>query len=426
MPAAHHTPPRSTLITLAAHLWPRLARGILCVSATSVGLLLAACGTPTRPTASSPPAVVASAPAPGTSALQPGMDSVLPDNQAQAQPVPMEPPMGERPLTGNPAPDSYAFREDARQLAVELAQAMQLDAQWVWRALSGARVKDNAARLMMPAPVGTAKNWGVYRSRFVEPIRIRAGVNFWRNHEADLQRAQARYGVPAHIIAGIIGVETIYGRQMGSFRVLDVLTTLSLDFPKGRSDRSAFFKNELGHYLKLCQEQQIDPESMLGSYAGAVGLPQFMPSSIRRYAVDFDGDGRIDLMRSPVDAIGSVAHYLSVHGWQTSSPAYFDITPPTDGQALAKLLAPDIVPSFTAAQMQEMGAMLPEPAARHPGQLALVQLQNGPDAPTLIAGTQNFYVITRYNQSSYYALAVIQLGEAVYQEVARQQAQITP
>jgi membrane-bound lytic murein transglycosylase B len=272
---------------------------------------------------------------------------------------------------------------------------------------------------MMPAPAGTAKNWAVYRSRFIDAQRIRAGVQFWRNHDTYLHRAEAEYGVSPAVIAGVIGVETIYGRNMGTFRVLDVLTTLTLDFPKGRSDRSAFFKAELGEFLKLCMEQQLEPDSVLGSYAGAVGLPQFMPSSIRKYAVDFDGDGHIDLVRSPADAIGSVARYLSAHGWQTNVPPYFDITPPADGEALGKLLAPDILPSFLPQEMTELGATLPHPAQNHPGKLALVLLQNGQDAPTLIAGTQNFYSLTRYNQSSYYALAVVQLGEAVAQEVAR-------
>ncbi|TAK87400.1 MAG: lytic murein transglycosylase B [Aquabacterium sp.] len=315
--------------------------------------------------------------------------------------------------------DSYAGRNDARQLASELAAAMDLDPQWTWRVIGKARYRESAARLMLPAPTGTAKNWGVYRSRFVEPIRIKAGVNFWRTYELDLKRAEATYGVPASVIAGVLGVETIYGRQTGNFRVLDVLATLSLDFPKGRSDRSAFFKTELGQFLKLCQEQGTDPESVLGSYAGAIGLPQFMPSSIRRYAVDFDGDGHIDLLRSPVDAIGSVAHYLSEHGWHAQWPAYFDITPPTDEQALAKLLEPDILPSFSASDMRALGASLSDAGQNHPGQLALVLLQNGRNVPTLIAGTTNFYAITRYNQSSYYALAVVQLGEVVSREASR-------
>lgn len=343
--------------------------------------------------------------------------------QAVTRPVGTPDIQNGRTADGNFASDSYAMREDARQLALNLAQQHDLDPEWVWSALSKARYKDSAARLMMPAPAGTPKNWSVYRSRFIEPIRIRAGVTFWRSHEADLKRAETMYGVPASVIAGVLGVETIYGRQTGNFRVLDVLTTLSLDFPKGRSDRSAFFRAELGQFLKLCKEQGVAPESMLGSYAGAIGLPQFMPSSIRRYAVDFDGDGHIDLLRSPVDAIGSVAHYLAEHGWHADWPAYFDIKPPQDEEALAKLLAPDIVPSFSATAMQEMGATLSAEGQNHPGQLALVLLQNGNEAPTLIAGTRNFYAITRYNQSSYYALAVLQLGEVVSREINRQNAQ---
>jgi len=177
-----------------------------------------------------------------------------------------------------------------------VAQAHELDEAWVWSALSAARYKSQAARLMMPAPRGTAKNWGVYRSRFIEPIRIRAGIAFWQQYQAELQRAQAQYGVPAEIIAGVIGVETIYGRYTGNFRVLDVLTTLSLDCPTGRSDRSPFFKKELGAFLKLCAEQQLAPDAVLGSYAGAIGWPQFMPSSIRRWGVDFDGDGQSDIL----------------------------------------------------------------------------------------------------------------------------------
>jgi membrane-bound lytic murein transglycosylase B len=313
-------------------------------------------------------------------------------------------------------PGSYSQRDDARQLAEQLAQTFTLDPAWVRSMVAQARFKDSVAKLIMPAPSGTAKNWGIYRSRFIDNIRIKAGVAFWRAHEGDLRRAEAQWGVPASIIAGVIGVETIYGRNTGNFRLLDALATLSLDFPKGRSDRSAFFQKELGHFLKWCDEQKVDPTTVLGSYAGAMGLPQFMPSSVRSYAVDFDGDGRIDLQRSPADAIGSVARYLAEHGWQRDMPAYYEATPPTDAQDLAKLLAPDIVPSFTVAEMQKLGTRLPDAAQNHTGLLALVKLDNGRAAPTLIAGTDNFYAVTRYNQSSYYALAVIQLGQAVARE----------
>ncbi len=337
----------------------------------------------------------------------------------QASTDALQQPLSSLMLNSAAPADSYARRSDARELAWSLAAEYQLDPQWVWTALSEARQKESVAKLMMPPPAATGKNWALYRSRFVEPIRIKAGVSFWRQHATTLQRAEQLYGVPAHIIAGVLGVETIYGRQMGNFRVLDALTTLSLDFPKGRSDRSAFFRAELGQFLTLCHEQNVAPASVLGSYAGAIGLPQFMPSSIRKWGVDFDGDGKVDLRNSPVDAIGSVAHYLAEHGWRAEWPSYFDITPPEDTWALNKLLAPDIRPSFSAEDMQALGATLAEAALNHPGKLALVKLENGGATATLIAGTANFYAITRYNQSSYYALAVIKLGEAVKRDALR-------
>lgn len=310
-------------------------------------------------------------------------------------------------------PDSYGYRADAAALALRLAQQHGLDPAWAQAVVAQAKANNSVARLIMPAASPTAKNWAAYRTRFIEPIRIRAGAAFWREHEASLRRAEATYGVPMNIIAGIIGVETIYGRYTGNFRVLDALATLSLDFPSGRSDRSAYFQEELGHLLKLCAEQGDDPTNVMGSYAGAIGLPQFMPSSIRRFAVDFDGDGHIDLRNSPVDAIGSVANYLVQHGWQRDMPTHYAIRPPTDMAARERLLGPDILPSFTAREMTDAGALLEPAGTAHSGLMALVLLHNGGAEPTYLAGTDNFYAITRYNQSSYYALAVAELGQAV-------------
>lgn len=373
--------------------------------------LLCACSTPL------PPTEKLAAPAAPASAISPAASA----SSAQIQLI-NTPVITPQVLSTPGDTDSYSERADARALARDIAQTHALDEAWVWSALSAARYKGQAARLMMPAPRGTAKNWGVYRSRFIEPIRIRAGMAFWQQYQSELKRAEAQYGVPAEIIAGVIGVETIYGRYTGNFRVLDVLTTLSLDFPTGRSDRSPFFKRELGEFLKLCAEQQLAPDAVQGSFAGAIGWPQFMPSSVRRWGVDFDGNGQVDLQRSPVDAIGSVAHYLAEHGWRSGQPTHFAVTPPQDAAARAKLLAPDIVPSFSVDEMRALGALLPDSATPHPGPLALVLLENGDDAPTLIAGTQNFYAITRYNQSSYYALAVIELGRAVSQAPAQPRA----
>ncbi len=308
---------------------------------------------------------------------------------------------------------SYAARPEVRDFAAQLAERRDLPAEWVLAQLAQARLQPTAQRLMMPPPAGTAKNWAAYRNRFVEPQRIMAGARFWQDHADWLQRAEARYGVPAEIIVGIIGVETYYGRITGNFRVLDVLATLAFDFPSGRSDRSAFFRSELEEFLVWSRREGLDPAVPKGSFAGAMGLPQFMPGSINRFAVDFDEDGHIDLNGSAADVVGSVARYLAAHGWQRGMATTYAVAPPVDTTARATLLQPDIVPSFSAEQMQALGAELDDAGRVHAGPLALVELQNGNAAPSFVAGTQNFYAVTRYNWSSYYAMAVITLGEAV-------------
>jgi membrane-bound lytic murein transglycosylase B len=268
----------------------------------------------------------------------------------------------------------------------------------------------------MPPAAGTAKNWAAYRARFIEPIRTRAGAAFWRRHEKWLTLAEERFGVPPEIVVGIIGVETLYGQQMGNFRVIDALATLSFDFPAGRRDRSAFFRDELENLFVLCHQEGRDPLTLKGSYAGAMGMPQFMPSSRNKYSIDFDGDGRIDLDGNAADVIGSVAHYLAEFGWTRGLATRFEVVPPSEPAERALLLAPDIVPQFSPADMVAHGARLSDAGLAAPGPLALVELQNGNDPPSYVAGTTNFYVVTRYNWSSYYALAVIELGEAVARE----------
>ena len=322
---------------------------------------------------------------------------------------------GVQRVRSDSAPDAviYGQRDDAMALADQLAAQHNLPPEWARAQLAQARFQPAVARLIMPPPAGTAKNWAAYRARFIEPDRVKAGAVFWATHQRWLDEAEARYGVPASLVVGIIGVETFYGRVTGNFRVLDALATLSLDFPTGRKDRSAFFRDELGQFLRLAHSEQVAPTSIKGSFAGAIGLGQFMPGSINRFAVDFDGDGHIDMAGNPADVIGSVAHYLVEHGWQRGMPTHYGVKPPVDTTERAALLAPDILPSFTAAQMAERGAVLDADGAAHTGPLALVELQNGDAAPSHVAGTQNFYAVTRYNWSSYYALAVIELGQAV-------------
>jgi membrane-bound lytic murein transglycosylase B len=324
-------------------------------------------------------------------------------------------PPAKSSVQSDDAPDivTYGRREDVMRFAEELAARNELDPEWVKARLAEARYVPNVAKFIMPPPAGTAKNWAAYRSRFVEPIRLRAGVAFWRENEKWLKKAEELYGVPAEIVVGIIGVETIYGRQMGNFKVIDALATLSFDFPKERRDRSAFFRDELEQLFVLSRSEDRDVAKLLGSYAGAMGMGQFMPSSWNKFAVDFDGDGKFDRHRSAPDVIGSVAHYLAESGWQRGMPTRFAVNPPVAVADRAALLVPDILPTFTAQQFTERGAGLGPEATAFEGKLALVELQNGAAAPSYYAGTPNFYAVTRYNWSSYYAMAVIELGEEV-------------
>ena len=310
----------------------------------------------------------------------------------------------------------YAEREDAMQFADALAARRQLDPAWVRATLGQAQNLAVVSRLMQPAPSTQPKNWAVYRSRFIDATRIDAGVRFWRENRQTLLRAEQEFGVPAEIVVGIIGVETIYGRQMGDFRILDALATLSFDFPASHpraAERAQYFRGELEQFLAYEQAAGRDPLAPRGSYAGAWGMPQFMPSSLARLGVDYDGDGKVDLANSAGDAIGSVANYFKGYGWITGLPTHYPVTFDRQKLDLDALLAPDILPTFSVAHFQEKGAVLEGAALEHKGPLALIELQNGGDPPSYVAGTENFYVITRYNWSSYYAMAVIELGRAV-------------
>jgi len=309
---------------------------------------------------------------------------------------------------------AYGKTTAALALADELAQQYNLPKAWVREQISQAQQLKGVPKMVMPPSVPTAKNWRAYRERFIESRRIDAGTQFWQTYQSALTRAEQTYGVPAEMVVGIIGVETFYGQNMGNYRVLDALTTLTLNFPAAHpraAERQAFFKSELGHFLVQAHKQ--GDAGATGSFAGAMGWPQFMPSSIAKFAVDFDGDGRIDLRNSPVDAIGSVAHYFKAFGWQTGMPTHYPVRFDEARLDKATLLAPDILPSFSVSNFTAKGAVLDEPALQHQGQLALVELFNGDDTPSYVAGTDNFYVVTRYNWSSYYALAVIELGQAI-------------
>jgi membrane-bound lytic murein transglycosylase B len=308
---------------------------------------------------------------------------------------------------------TQAWAEDA-------AQRLQLDPIWLKNTLSQAKRLPSVERFVLPPSSPTAKNWAAYRARFIEPIRIQAGLRFWQTHRSALERAEREYGVPASVIVGIIGVETLYGQNTGNFRILDALATLTFHFPSAHpraAARQAFFQSELEQFLLLTSRSGANPLAIQGSYAGAMGLPQFMPSSWAKFAVDFDGDGRIDLFGSPQDAIGSVANYFKAFDWRPGMPTHYPVSLTAGQTNMDALLAPDILPTFSVASFISQGANLSGAALQHTGPLALIELLNGPDAPSYVAGTENFYAITRYNWSSYYAMAVIDLAEAVSREM---------
>ena len=316
---------------------------------------------------------------------------------------------------------SYAKRKDVAEWAEQTAQANQLDVQWVKAHLSKAKFIPSIPKLILPPTHISKKNWAAYQARFIEPKRIQAGVEFWKNNQATLERAEQTYGVPPWLVVGIIGVETFYGQHTGNFRTLDALSTLTFDFPKEHpraAERQAFFAKELAQFLVLSHQEKINPLQIKGSYAGALGLPQFMPSSWAKFAVDFDGDRHIDLFNNNVDVIGSVAHYFKAFQWQPNMPTHYRVTFNREQLDMDALLAPDILPTFSAANFMAKGAVLEGDATQHKGPLALIELLNGDNPPSYVAGTENFYAITRYNWSSYYAMAVIELGQAIKSAVS--------
>lgn len=254
-------------------------------------------------------------------------------------------------------------------------------------------------------PPGKSRPWYQYRSTFLTPLRVDSGVRFWENNGKGLENASAHYGVPPEVVIGILGVETRYGAITGSFRVFDALATLAFDFPR----RADFFRQELEAYLLLTRDEGIDPLSLKGSYAGAMGIPQFMPGSYRRYAVDSDGDGRRDLWRNESDAIGSVANYLKRYGWETGAPVAVRAT--VKGEGFLSAVEAGIKPQFTVAELRKLGV---EPLApvEDDRSAALIALDT-PDGQEYWLAFQNFYVITRYNRSVNYAMAVYQLGQEV-------------
>lgn len=254
-------------------------------------------------------------------------------------------------------------------------------------------------------PAEKTMEWHSYRKIFIRPERIAQGQAFMETHADVLARAEQEYGVPPEIVAAIIGVETWYGRYKGKYRVLDALATLAFDYPP----RSRFFRSELQQYLLMTREQGLDPTVLKGSYAGAMGYGQFISSSYRHYAVDFDGDGVTDILENPVDAIGSVANYFKEHRWQAGEPVAdrLDADIPADSPLLTRGLKPDL----KVADYRKAGLPVPDSVDDSlPARALRLKAENEHE---LWLTYRNFYVITRYNHSHLYGMAVFQLSEAL-------------
>lgn len=297
----------------------------------------------------------------------------------------------------------YLAHPEAKAFVQEMAQE-GFDPQVVKQVLAQAERQESILKAIS-RPAERRLTWGEYRNIFIQPLRVERGVTFWRENAEALLRAEQTYGVPAEYIVAIIGVETHYGRITGKYRVVDALATLGFDYPK----RAPFFRGQLKELLYMVQEEQIDPLSLTGSYAGAMGYGQFIPSSFRNYAVDFDGDGKRDIWNNKTDAIGSVANYFARHGWRSGEPVISSVV--ISGDADEGWFNSGLKPDVTLAQWQARGVR--SPLALDTAQPATLMKLEIDDGYRHLLGLHNFYVITRYNHSALYAMAVHELSQAV-------------
>ncbi len=301
----------------------------------------------------------------------------------------------------------YHTRDDVKVFVDEMVSKHQFEAQELNRMF--AQVKQQQRVLEVIQRPAEAKPWYEYRPIFLTATRINGGVAFWDANVQLLEKAEAAYGVPPEYLVAILGVETYYGKRTGSFPVFDTLTTLGFDYPP----RAEFFRRELGQYLLLTREETLDPLALKGSYAGAMGKGQFISSSYRSYAVDFDGDGVRDLWNSTADAVGSVANYFSRHGWRAGETVV--VPAKVKGRGYESLLDKGLKPSLTLDQLARQGVRPAAPVAEAQPNVTLIELE-GKQANEYWIGLKNFYVITRYNHSALYAMAVHQLAQEIKQQ----------
>jgi membrane-bound lytic murein transglycosylase B len=320
-----------------------------------------------------------------------------------------------KPPAQEKAGPTYGKRPEVRAFIREMVKAHGFVEQELARLFSRTHRIDPILQAIS-TPAETTRSWREYHDMLLTDKRVAGGIEFWNKHRAALERAQREYGVPAEYIVAIIGVETLYGRNTGRWRVIDALATLAFDYPP----RAEFFRQELESYLLLARDEGINVFAMRGSYAGAFGIPQFMPGSARRYAVDFDGSGAIDLHRSPVDAVGSVANFLSRHGWEPGGEVMFEAR--VQGEAYRAFADGRLEPKHAIADLMRAGVeptFLPQPPPDPlPPELAataaaLIELASTGYPSEFRLGLQNFYVLTRYNRSAFYASAVAELAQSL-------------
>ncbi|MCF8165737.1 MAG: lytic murein transglycosylase [Rhodoferax sp.] len=334
------------------------------------------------------------------------------------------------------------FSQSLNQLLTQIAQTQGIPQSSLESGFSDAKTIPSIRKLVLPPSGSFKKNWVAYRKRFIEPVRLKAGKAFWEQNQAFLSKVEQESGVPAEVIVSIIGIETIYGRQTGNFRVKDVLSTLAFSYPDtpNKASREQFFKDQLQELILMCwtegggsipannSNQGLSPSrfnnclNQNSSYAGAIGLPQFMPGSIRNFAVDGDGDGRIDLKQNPKDAIASVANFMRKHGWQPGMPIYFPVQEAAiseaivlaDGEPQLKYTIEELVTKGILTKEQgdlQLGGVEPQSKA------LIVDLpypdQDGNDQVRYVVGLSNFLTIVQYNRSYFYAQSVAEFAEAL-------------
>ncbi|MFK5914545.1 MAG: lytic murein transglycosylase B [Woeseiaceae bacterium] len=306
-------------------------------------------------------------------------------------------------ISSNTLASDYSNDRKVKAFVKEMVKKHKFNKQYLDKLFSRAKVYDSILEAIARPAEG--KPWYQYRPIFVTAKRTKGGIDFWKKNENALKRAEKKYGVPQEIIVAIIGVETRYGKHAGTYPVFDSLATLAFKYPP----RASFFKSELEHFLLMTREEHFNARDLLGSYAGAMGMPQFISSSFRHYAIDFDGDGKRDLWNNPTDAIGSVANYFRKHHWKPGQPITHKVN--VHGKNVKKLKTKTLKPTHTQLELMINGVVLPRNIDKKlKGKLLTYKKSNGLEH---WIGWNNFYVITRYNHSALYSMAVYQLSQKI-------------